>query len=529
VAESIRKSDANAASAPEARYASGWGGHRGGDAPSLLQIHKTFSALAIPAYRLLWLSMMFSFLGMQMQMVARGVLAYQIGGTNSAIAIVSLGWGLPMLVFGLIGGTIADRMQRHKLMSISQLGTAAVALAAAILVQTGEMNLWYLFLSGVAQGTIFAFSGPARQAFIPEIVGEKQLLNAIALNSAVMNLTRIVGPSIAGALVAISWVDIQGVFMIQAVMNVVAAVMLIAMPLAMKHLADDDVPEDVRPASPWMRRRDRGTVVSELVAGLRYVVASPILLTLLLMGLVPSLLGMSYQSFLPVFAKDVFGDGINRNSEGLGVMMTVTGVGALIGSLVVASMQDYPRRAMLQLFGGLGFGLGIAMFAISGNLILALAGLLVIGFMASFFQALNSTMVMSASDPEYYGRVMSVNMLTFALMPIGTLPVGYVADLIGTVSLGPIDLIGIQAAHLGAGLIIAVFILLVTVKNPAYRRLEQDDLKRFAAVAVERVSNKDGSSWQQLRSAFREERGSTLAASFNEAEPSRPGAPSAGR
>jgi MFS family permease len=154
------------------RGGGGRGGPGMGDASSLLQVHKTFSALKIPAYQLLWLSMLASFAGMQMQMVARGVLAYDIGGTNSAIAVVSLGWGIPMLLFSLVGGTVADRIDRRKLMMLSQLMTASVALVVALLVHTGSIQIWHLFVAGIAQGIVFSFSGPARQAFIPEVVGE---------------------------------------------------------------------------------------------------------------------------------------------------------------------------------------------------------------------------------------------------------------------------------------------------------------------------------------------------------------------
>jgi MFS family permease len=265
--------------------------------------------------------------------------------------------------------------------------------------------------------------------------------------------------------------------------------------------------------------RSHGSVSHELVDGLRYILASPILLTLLAMGLVPSLLGMSYQSFLPVFAKDVYGNGIDRNSEGLGLMMTMTGLGALIGSLVVASMQDYPRRTLLQLCAGLGFGLSLAFFAVQNSFILAIVGLTLIGFMANFFQALNSTMVMSASDPRFYGRVMSVNMMTFALMPLGTLPVGFIADLIGQVSV-PLTLVGIQVTIFGAGVLIAAFILLVTVRNRAYRQLEQDDFRHFATMAADRVESDagGGSAWQQLRRSMQQERGSSLARKYADAE-----------
>jgi MFS family permease len=501
----------------------GSGGGRGGgmDASSLLTVHKTFSALKIPAYQLLWLSMLGSFAGMQMQMVARGVLAYEIGGTNSAIAVVSLGWGIPMLLFSLVGGTLADRINRRRLMMLSQLMTASVALVIAVLVHTGVIEIWHLFVAGLAQGIVFSFSGPARQAFIPEVVGEKQLMNAIALNQAGMNLTRVAGPSVAGALIAVPWIDIQGVFYLQAGLNLFALLLILMIPFVKTapEVQEERREREARGEAWGVQTGPRGTMIQDLVDGLRYVIASPILLTLLVMGLVPALIGMSYQSFLPVFAKDVFGDGLSRNAQGLGIMMTVSGIGALAGSLVMASMADFPRRTQLQLYSGLGFGIFLASFALMGSYGAALFALAMLGFMSSYFQGLNSTMVMTASDAQFYGRVMSVNMMTFSLMPLGTLPMGFIADNIGTVSLGPIDLIGIQAALFGAGIILTLFILAVTVFNPAYRQLEQDDFKRFAVVAIERVreGQGQGSLWEQLRGSMKHERGSTLARKYSDA------------
>ena len=472
-------------------------------APRPQRLKKTFSAFSVPAYRLLWASTIFSFLGMQMQMVGRGLLAYEIGGTNSAIAVVSLATGVPMLLFSLIGGTVADRVSRRKVLIITQFGNAGIAIAVAALVATGAINLPYLILTGVLQGMIFSFGGPARNSFVPEIVGEKHLLNAIALNSAAMNLTRIAGPSLAGALVALPWIDIQGVFVIQAAFNSISAVMLAALPFMLRNAAPQSEPVLARAV-----RNSRASMTREFLDGMRYIIASPILLTLLLMGLVPTFLGMAYQAFLPVFAKDVFGNGIDRNSEGLGLMMTMTGLGALVGSLVVASLQDYPRRTVLQLFAGLGFGLAVAFFAAQTSFVLAIAGLVAIGFMANFFQALNSAMVMSASDPAYYGRVMAVNMMTFALMPVGTLPIGFIADRVGTIS-QPYELAGIQVALFGAGVLIVAFVLAVTVRNRAYRELEQDDFRRFASMANERLQadSAGGSAWQQIRRSMNEGRG----------------------
>jgi MFS family permease len=145
----------------------------------------------------------------------------------------------------------------------------------------------------------------------------------------------------------------------------------------------------------------------------------------------------------------------------------------------------------------------------------ALFALAMLGFMSSYFQGLNSTMVMTASDAQFYGRVMSVNMMTFSLMPLGTLPMGFLADQIGAVTLLGMSLEGIQVAQFGAGILLTVFILMVTVFNPAYRQLEQDDFKHFAVVAVERVreGQGEGSYWEQLRGSMKYERGSTLARS----------------
>ncbi len=440
----------------------------------------TFAALSIVPYRFLWASMLCSFAGMQMQMVARGYLAYRIGGTSTSIALTTLAWGIPMLLFSLIGGAVADRFERRKLMIGSQMATACVALTIAVLVQTGAINLWYLFAAGLVQGTIFAFAGPARQSFIPEIVPDDKLMNAIALNNAGMNLTRIGGPALAGALIGISWIDVQGVFYLQALLNCVALTLLFVLPgLGDRHGAS---------AGPGLGRfgRPRTTMARDLIDGLRYVKGSAVLMTLLMMGIVPMLIGSSYQSFLPVFAQDVFGGG-KPNAGGLGVMSMMTGVGAIVGSLAVASLANYPRRTTLQLMSGVGFGLSMAFFAVQPSFAMALFGLVMLGVMSDFFASLNSTLVVSASDPEYYGRVMSVNMMTFALMPLGTLPVGYLADTIGHISVGSLDLIGVQVTTFFAGLVIVAFILAVTVFNPGYRKLEHDDFRRSAEEAATRV------------------------------------------
>jgi MFS family permease len=454
-----------------------------GLADKLRYVSRTFSAFGIPAYRLLWSSQVCSTTGMQVQMFARGLLAYELGGSAGAIGLVSLGQAIPQLLLSMVGGALADRIPRRKLMMTTQALNSVAAVIIALLVKADLMTVHYLFIAALFQGAIMSFGGPARQAFVVEIVGQKELMNALALNNSAMNLSRIGAPSLAGALVAVTWIDLGGLYFIQAGLNVVSMTLLFLLPLAMKR-------STVAPAQPGPGQRagaggrglgHQGSILQGLSDGFAYVLRNPTLLTLLALGLVPTLLGQAYQQFLPVFAKNVFGDGIDRNAHALGFMSTMTGVGAFTGALAVASLAEYRQRTLLQLAVGIGFGLSLALFAAQGNYALAVVMLAAIGFTSSSFQSLNSTMIMTVSDPAYYGRVMSINMLTFSLQAFGTFGIGYLIDWLGDVNQSPFHLQDVQIATLALGLIVTVFIAAVTVLNPSYRRLEQEDLRRAAA------------------------------------------------
>jgi MFS family permease len=451
------------------------------EAPRSRRIAQTFSAFRIAAFRYLWMSSVLTTTAMQVQMFARGLLAYELGGSAAAIGLVTLGQAIPQLMFSMLGGTYADRVDRRLMMVYVQAFKAIIAVLITVMVLTDTITVTYLFIFGLVQGVNIAFGGPARQAFVPEVVGKKELMNAIALNNAAMNLSRIGAPSLAAAIVAISWADIAGVYIFQMVLDIVALVLLFFLPSISRGQmkAEDRDPEDAH------ARRQRpatgaATLLSEIREGFRYIFVSPILLTLLGIGLVPTLLGQSHQQFLPVFAKDVFGDGIDRNAGALGFMGTMSGVGALAGSLLVATLSDYKRRTLLQLGSGLGYGLFLAAFAVQSDFTAAIIMLVGVGFSSAFLQSLNSTMLMTVADPAYHGRVMSVNMLTFSLTSVGTFLMGYLIDYIGSATVGSLTLGPVQVAYFFSGSIIAAFILAMTVFNPSYRRLEQSDLRRYS-------------------------------------------------
>ena len=399
---------------------------------------RTFSSLAIPDYRMLWTGMFFSTAAMQMNIISRGWLAYEISGSGLALGVVTLARGLPMLVFSLLGGVAADRVDKRKLLMATQTTMGLLALVNAVLVHAGVIQVWHLVVIGLLQGSVFPFNMPARQAYIPELVGEDQLANAVAMNSTGMNINRVLAPVVGGALIA--WSPTVAFYAI-ALLYVGAVVTLFRLPPAR-------TPEEA----------SKGTV-AEMTTGLRYIWGSPALLTLIGMAFIPVLLGMPYQQLLPVFQKDVLEVGPSR----LGFMFGAVGVGSLIGSLTIAYLSDYPRKGLLQLFAGVVFGTGLVAFALSQTYLLSLALLVLVGFASQGYMTINSVLVMLNTDRELYGRVMSVYMITWSLMPISMLPMGALVDVLGA-----------PATVAGAGALLALFITIAGAANPTHRRLRTE-------------------------------------------------------
>jgi MFS family permease len=401
---------------------------------------RTFSAFGNFNYRILWFSMFASFSAMQMQQIARGWLTAEITG-NSAIAlgVVALAWGIPQMLFGLVGGAVADRLEKRGIMITSQVIMGLLSLINAILVHAGVIEVWHLFALGLFQGAIFAFNMPARQALLAEILSEKDLMNGIALSNAAMNLTRIAAPSLAGILIALAFFGLTGVYYLIAVFYLIVVISLFKLPRGIVPL------------------RANRAMLDEIGEGLNYIRASSVLTTLIGLAFIVTLLGMPYMTLLPLFARTVHQVG----SEGLGMMSTVSGIGALVGSLVVSSLSDHPRKSQMQLMAGIGFGAFLFVFASAMSFQFALGGLMLMGFCGTIFMSINNTLVMMYADPEYHGRVMSVYMMTWSFMPIASLPMTIAAEEVGP-----------QATLAAMGLVISVCVFAVALLNPKYRRLQ---------------------------------------------------------
>jgi len=395
------------------------------------------SSLKNRGFFFLWLGTFLSFNGMQMLVIARGWLVYTMTSSPLALGLVAAAMGAPIVLFSIFGGAVADRVQKRNLLLVAQSGLAGINLIVAVLISTHMIALWHLVLSSLLSGVVFSFSMPTRQAFVVELVGPEELTNAIALNSLAANLCRIASPALAGVLLKV--IGTAGVFWLVVLSYAAATATLYWIP------AGGPV------------RGGRGmTLFRDILEGFRYIRRNAVLLSLLSIAIVPILVATSYQMLMPVFAKTIFQAG----ETGLGLLMSAGGIGALIGSTLIASMSNMRRRGVFMLGTGLLFGLSQVFFGLSPTLKAAFVCLIFVGGAGSMFMTLITSLIMGNTPQELMGRVMSIFVMTFGLMPLAMLPAGALAKTFGA----PL------VVAVGGGLF-ALFVLGMSLMQPRLRQL----------------------------------------------------------
>jgi MFS family permease len=371
--------------------------------------------------------------------VAAGYAAFQLTGSATTLGLMSLALGVPLLLFALLGGVLADRLPRQKVLLVSQTLLGACSVVIAALSIAGQLAPWHLIAVGIGQGTAFAFNVPARQALIADLVGPERLRAAIALNTSANNACRILGPALAGLLLSVPAIGVPGTFAAVATLLIVGigSVALMRVPAVSSE-------------------GHRGSALAQLLEGLAYIRSSPVLLALLGLAVIPPFFGLPFQMLLPLFSESVFEVG----ASGLGVLNAAAGVGALAGSLVIAALAGASRPAVLQLGFGVAFGVALVAFGVAPSFVVAVLLVAIAGFTSAAYTALNNTLVLGNSEPRLHGRVMSVYLLTLGVTPVAAFPMAWLADLIG----GP------AAVALG-GAVVAVVVAGVAILYPPYRRI----------------------------------------------------------
>ena len=367
-----------------------------------------FDSLRVRPYRRLWWGGMCAFGAGQITLIARGWLAYDLTGTNTALGAVMIGFGISSLIAIPVGGLLADRYPKRTIIVVSQLAQVIVAATVATLVATDLIRFWMLIAASVVQGAAISVLAPSRLAFIADIIDPERLTNALFLSSMSVQVTRVVGPATAGALIGVKTVGIAGVYYVGAVVAGLAVLLTLGLPRG----------------EP--RRTAHRAPLEDLVDGLRYVRHRPELLRLVVVSLVVVMVGFPHMAFLPAMAEEVFGQG----AGGFGIMTTVAAVGAVITTLSLANIER-SKLGPYQSAAGLLFGVTLVGLAVSPVFGVALVAMLAVGASSMTFQTLNNSAVLSLADVEYHGRVQSLLMLSFSGFGLAALPLGMLADAVG--------------------------------------------------------------------------------------------------
>lgn len=382
--------------------------------------------------------MFISLIGTWIQTVAQSWLVFQL--TNSAFLLGVTGFlsFIPVFVLSLFGGVVADRINKRDILIFTQTTFMALAFLLAILTQAKLIQPWQIMLIAVFNGIIMAFDVPARQAVVAEMVERRYLLNAIALNSVAFNSSRIIGPALAGIFVAT--IGMAGCFYINGLsfLAVIVALLLIKV-------------------KPLFKSDKNNSVVRDLKDGLRAIRDNRMIMVLISMVGVVSLFGISYNMLMPIFARDI----LNAGVKGLGVLMSSSGVGALIAALILARLGDFKYKGKYLIVSCIIFSVSLVLFSLSTIYILSIIALVFIGgFSVSAITLLNTLLQTRASD-EFRGRLMSAFMFTFAgLLPLGNLLAGVFSQTIG-----------VSLTVMISGIVCTVFFIVINAFYPDIRKI----------------------------------------------------------
>ena len=410
------------------------------------RFHSTFKAFEIENYRWFFVSMFGNFASMNIQMFVRGWLVFEITGSYEKLGWMTAAGGLVGLIAAPLGGVVADRVrQKTQVIQVSGVCNMFVTLWVAWLIADGSLIFEYLLIASIMQGIIMNAMMPSRQALTKDVVGLDLMTNAIALSTSGMNTARLLLPGLAGGLVAAlgggdSNIDpAKWIYLLMSLLYLFTALMMFKVR----------VPDNEGAGGPSV------PVLLELKQGFNYVFRTPVIFMLLGTNFLMVFFSLTYFMLLPGFVKDVLDVGPDK----LGMLISISGVGSLIGSLLVASLPN-KRRARILLFGALLMGIALLGFAASTHYWLSVSLLTFVGFGQAARMSLSNVLIQTYVADEFRGRVMSIYMLEMSILSIALYPISVAADIFG-----PQWAVGISAACL-------VVLVVILFNVPSYRRLD---------------------------------------------------------
>ena len=377
-------------------------------------------------FALYWTGQLVSQSGTWIELTATTWLLYQLTDSPLLLGLGGLFRAMPIFALALVGGAVADRVERRRLLLFTQSSSVVTSLALGTLVVTGQVAFWHIYVANVVNATIAAFDAPARQSLFPTLVPRGQIQNAITLNSTLFRTSQLIGPAIAGLLLA--RVGTASPFFVNAVSYFAIIGGLLAMRI------------------PAAAARMHGSLGGETIGGLRYVRASPILPAILAIEAALSLFGHN-QALVTIFARDVLG----TDAAGLGLLLSSVGAGAILGMLSLVAVGDIRRKGALMLGAGMVYAAAMLLFAASRSFGLSLAILALLGFADATWGTLRNAIAQLAADDAYRGRVMSlVVIVSRGLTQASQLQTGVATALVGAPAAAAIGALLVGGVVVGA-------------------------------------------------------------------------------
>jgi MFS family permease len=371
-------------------------------------------ALSERNFRWLWAGSLGSSFAMNMQIIARGWLVFELTQSPMDLAWVTMSFMIPTVLFSLYGGVLADRLQKKKVIIAAQALNSAATFIMALIIFSGDVTFWDFIWFGFFNGTILALSMPARQAFVPELVPERLLFAAMGLNTTSWNLARIIGPAFAGLLIALiaggDKTSSYGVGVVYLVISTLYGISAVTMLMIDK--------------SGRIKRERKSDAWTDMKEGLRYVADNPPVFGLIVLSIIPFLFGMPLNTLLPAFNEQVMGGG----ADDLGFLVSAMGLGAIVGSLMMATMGDLHNKATWLIITCVGWGAVTAAFGLSQVHWLVFVFIAAVGWISSWNMSLNRGMLQMQVNNAMRGRIMSIDMMSHGLMPLGVFPISWIAE-----------------------------------------------------------------------------------------------------
>lgn len=416
-----------------------------------------FRAFAYRDFVLFWGGSLLAISSFFMLFLVRGQLMLNLTSSPFMVSAISAAPGLPMFFLGLLGGALADRVSRKAILIGAEAVNLVVLLTLAALVLTEQVQVWQIFLLSILNGITFALALPARAALVPNLLRPEDMASGVALATTIFSGAQFVGPALAGYVMPSFGMGIA--FLVPALLPLPALLLFSLM----------------RPRQEGMGATSQGSVLRSILDGFVWVRGQPVIKGLLLLGVASAVFGISYQALLPVFSRDLLsGPGatvgllglpeaarsVLTPELGLGLLGSVAGLGAILGSLTVAAFGHGPQRRLLLMGGGLGFGLSIALFALSPIFLLSLFFSLSLGVLSQIFLTNTFTLIQVLSPDHIRGRVISINSVIFGLVPLGQFALGIAAEVMST-----------PLAVTAFGGLFLLFAAVIVLAVPALRRV----------------------------------------------------------